>query len=205
MESESARVRRIYDREAPVYDRGIAFCERVLFPGARTWVADQVRGRTLEIGIGTGRNLEHYSEALALVGLDLSRPMLALARERAARWERPPLLLQADAERLPFPDQSFDCVVSTLSLCTIADERRALEEAKRVLRSGGRLVLVEHVGSPRPGIRAVQRLLEPLSARFLADHLVRQPRRHLEELGFEIATLESRRLGVVEQIVAFKR
>jgi ubiquinone/menaquinone biosynthesis C-methylase UbiE len=100
------------------------------------------------------------------------------------------------------PIKSFDTVVCTLGLCTIPDARRALTEARRVLRPGGQLLLLEHVRSPSAGVRAAQRLLDPLWVRFQADHLLREPLEHLQAEGFQVEHLERSKLGIVERIAA---
>ena len=94
-------------------------------------------------------------------------------------------------------------MVCTLSLCTIPDERRALAEAYRVLRPGGRLLLLEHVRSPVRPVRWVERLLDPL-ARLAGDHLLRDPLDHLSAAGFGRERSQRSRWGVIEEIVARK-
>ena len=107
-----------------------------------------------------------------------------------------------DATALEFPDQSFDTVTCTFSLCTIPDDRAAVAEIWRVLRPGGRYVLAEHVRSSRPIIRRGQELIDPLAVRFQADHLAREPLEHLPAEGFHVEQLERYSLGIVERAVA---
>jgi ubiquinone/menaquinone biosynthesis C-methylase UbiE len=145
---ETERVRRIYDESAGRYDRMIRLPERILFGGGRQWVCSQARGEVLEVAIGTGRNLPFYPNEVRLTGVDLSPAMLAVARARGRELGVEADLRVADAQALPYPDQSFDTVVITLSLCTIPDDREAIGEASRALRPGGRLLLLEHVRSP---------------------------------------------------------
>jgi ubiquinone/menaquinone biosynthesis C-methylase UbiE len=202
--AETDRVREIWAKFAPRYDRQIAFFERILFGGARAWACSRVRGDVLEVGIGTGRNLEHYPRGVRLTGVDLSPEMLAIARRRSHSLEREVDLLVADAESLEFPDGSFDTVVSTLTMCSIPDHRAALAEARRVLRPGGRLVMVEHVRSPAAGVRLGQRVLNPLAVRFAADHLLREPLRDVRRLGLEVLELERLKWGIVERLIARK-
>jgi ubiquinone/menaquinone biosynthesis C-methylase UbiE len=197
----TARLRRTYDEFAPRYDRVIGWSERLFLRGGRAWVAARVKGETLEIGVGTGRNLPHYPPAARLSGVDISREMLKRARRRARELGRPAEFVQADAQRLPFPDRRFDTVVSTLSLCTIPDERAALAEAARVLRPGGRLILLEHVRSGNPIIRWSQRALEPIFLRLCCDHLLREPLDELPAGGFALQELERRKGGIVERAV----
>jgi ubiquinone/menaquinone biosynthesis C-methylase UbiE len=130
--------------------------------------------------------------------------MLEIARKRAEDLGRDVDLRIGDAQALEFEDQSFDTVIITFGLCTIPDDRRAVAEAHRVLRPGGRLVLLEHVRSPSLPIRAVQRALDQLSVRFAADHLVRDPLDYLGSVGFEIESVERLKRGIVERVVARK-
>jgi ubiquinone/menaquinone biosynthesis C-methylase UbiE len=95
-------------------------------------------------------------------------------------------------------------VVITLGLCTIPDDRQAVREAHRVLRPGGRLLLLEHVRSPSLPVRSVQRLIDPLMVRFEADHVLRDPLDYLEAEGFTIERSERSRWGIVERVVARK-
>lgn len=201
---ETERVRRFYDQVAPRYDRGIRLTEWALFKDGRRWAAAQTRGETLEIGIGTGRNLPYYPAEVRLTGIDVSPAMLELARERAQQLNRSVELRVGDAQALDFPDASFDTVVSTLSLCTIPDPAQAVREATRVLRPGGRLILLEHVRSPLLPVRLVQRLLEPVTVRLEHDHLLREPLEYVEAAGLMVEQLERSRLGLVERLVARK-
>jgi ubiquinone/menaquinone biosynthesis C-methylase UbiE len=200
--AETERVRRIQNKEAPRYDRQISFFERVLFGDGREWVCSQAEGDVLEIAAGTARNLPHYPSGVRLTAIELSPEMLKLARQRAAEIGRDADLREGDAQALDFPDESFDTVVCTLGLCTIPDARQAVGEVRRVLKPGGRFLLMEHVRSPSLPVRAVQRLLDPLAVRFEADHLLREPLEHLEAEGFEIERLERLKWGIVERVAA---
>jgi len=204
LERETARVRRIQDKAAPHYDRQISFFERVLFGGGREWATSQAHGDVLEIAVGTGRNFRHYAPGTRVSGIELSEEMLALARGRAQRTSAEIELSQGDAQALAFDEESFDTVLITLALCTIPDDRAAVREAWRVLRAGGRLVLLEHVRSPAAPVRAIQRLIEPLTLRFEADHLLRDPLDYLATAGFEIESAERLKWGIVERVVARK-
>ena len=204
MESETERVRRIQDKEAPRYDRQISFFERILFGEGRRWVCSQATGDVLELAAGTARNLPFYPPDVRITAVDLSPEMLAIGRRRAEELGRDAELRLGDAQALELADDSFDTVVCTLGLCTIPDDRKAATEAHRVLRPGGRLLLMEHVRSPSVPVRAVQRLLDPLSVRFQADHLVRDPLDYLASVGFDVERLERSKWGIVERIAARK-
>ncbi len=209
---QTARLRRadegprsqVWDRQAPRFDRQMAFWERVLFSGDRQWACAQASGDVLEVAVGTGRNLDHYPADVHLTGIDLSPEMLARARERASKVRPDANLREADAQQLPFDDASFDTVVCTFSLCSIPDDRVAVAEMARVLRPGGRLLLVEHVASPNRPVRAVQWLLHQVTHRFFCEHMLREPRRAVRGAGLEIIRAERRRAGIVDRIAATK-
>jgi ubiquinone/menaquinone biosynthesis C-methylase UbiE len=201
---ETERVRRVQDKGAPKYDGQMRFFDRVLFEGGREWACSRAQGRVLEIAIGTGRNLPYHRDDVSLTGIELSPEMLAIAKRRAKELGREADLRLGDAQALDFPDASFDSVVCTLALCTIPNDRVAVAEVYRVLRPGGRFSLLEHVRSPARVVRALQRLIEPLSLRFEADHLTREPLDHLGAVGFEVEEVERSKWGIVERVAARK-
>jgi ubiquinone/menaquinone biosynthesis C-methylase UbiE len=204
VDAETERTRRIWEKMAGGYDRGMDLVERLLFAGGREWACSQATGQVLEIAAGSGRNLAFYAPGVRLTGIDLSPAMLEIAGRRAGDLATPVHLKVGDAQDLPFPDASFDTLVCTLGLCSIPDDRRAVSEAARVLRPGGHLLLLEHVRSPLPLVGAIERLLDPLSVRLQADHLIREPLEHLKAEGLEIERVQRCRLGIVERVRARK-
>lgn len=200
--AEKDHIRFLYDREAPTYDRVMRFTERILLGGGREWVGARARGNVLEVAVGTGRNLPYYAPDIRLTGIDLSPAMLDIAKRRASDLSRRVDLRIGDAEHLDFADESFDTVVCTYSLCTIPNDVQAVSEMRRVLRAGGKLLLAEHVRSPRRVIRTVQRALEPLTLRQAADHLLREPLDLVRTQGLVVEELERRKLDIVEFLSA---
>jgi ubiquinone/menaquinone biosynthesis C-methylase UbiE len=198
------RLRRYWDKHARTYDTQIAFWERRLFADGRQWVCSQAAGDVLEVAIGTGRNLPHYPNDVRLTGVEFSPAMLDLARRRADELGRQADLRLGDAQALDLPDASFDTVVCTLSLCAIPDEERAVAEMRRVLRPGGRLLLLDHViGQPR-WVRAVQWLLELATGPLQGEYLRRRPLLEVQAQGFELERHERSKLGIVERLSARK-
>lgn len=201
---ETERIRKLYEKEAPRYDRTMDRWDRILFGGSREWVCGQAGGEVLEIAIGTARNLPFYPEGVRLTGVELSPAMIDLARRRVAELGVEVRLRLGDAEALGFPDESFDTVICTYALCTIPDDGAAVREARRVLRPGGRFVLAEHVRSPNPVVRTIERMIEPLAVRLGGDHLTREPLEHMRAEGFVIETVNRSKLGIVELVAARK-
>ena len=148
---------------AALYDRLAAGSERAGLAAQRRRLLAPARGRVLEVGAGTGLNLEHYPVGVTeLVLSEPEEPMRRRLEQRVARTTRPASVVAAPAERLPFPDASFDTVVATLVLCTVDEPARALQELRRVLRPGGSLLFLEHVRADDPALaRWQQRLARP--------------------------------------------
>jgi len=201
MADASARWSRYWDRQAGGYDRGMAAWDRKLFGDSRAWACGQASGEVLEVAVGTGLNLPHYPDDVTLTGIDLSDGMLELARARAGDGVT---LRQADAHALPFDDASFDTVVCTLGLCAIPDPGVAIGEMVRVLRPGGRLILVDHVASTSRLARAAQWLLERVTVPLAGEHFLRRPLPMVQERGLEVERCERFKAGVVERLVARK-
>lgn len=198
------RVQAFYRQYAPRYDHQVAYYDRILLGDGRAWACAQSRGAVLEVAIGTGRNLPYYLRDRRLTGIDLSPAMLTLARDRARELGLAAALLVADAQALPFTPASFDSVVCTLGLNAIPDDRAAVAEMYRVLRPGGRLVLVGHVASPYRVVRAIQRWIERWLLPVAGDHQTRHPGPLLRVAGFVIDREERFRVGVIQRLVATK-
>ena len=198
------RLRARWDRYASRYDKDIGFCERVQFGGGREWVCGQARGEVLEVAVGTGRNLPFYPGSVRLTGIDFSPGMLEVARTRAAEVGREIDLREADAQALPFEDGSFDTVVCTLGLCGFPDDRAAIAEMYRVLRPGGVLLLLDHVGSQHRLVYCGQWLLERLTVRMIGDYQTRRPLPLVEQAGFVVRDRQRLKAGTVERLAAVK-
>ena len=184
------RLARDWDKHADRYDRAMDFWDRRLFGDSRPWACGQAAGDVLEVAIGTGRNLPYYPDGVRLTGVDWSPSMLSIAAERAASLGREADLRPGNAQTLDFPDASFDTVVCTLGLCAVPDDRHAIAEMARVLRPGGRLLLVDHVAASPPVLRALQWLYERISVPLASEHFLRRLLRHARDIGFQIDRAE---------------
>jgi ubiquinone/menaquinone biosynthesis C-methylase UbiE len=146
------------------YDRLTASVEAAGLRAHRERLLRQAAGHVIEVGAGTGANLPFYGGAVEKVTMaEPEAPMAHRLARRIREQGRDVDLVQAPAEQLPFPDGQFDTAVSTLVLCTVADQARALRELRRVLKPGGRLLFIEHVRSDEPGLAAWQDRLNRLN------------------------------------------
>jgi ubiquinone/menaquinone biosynthesis C-methylase UbiE len=198
--------RRTYAKEAATYDKKEDLFEKcVTGTEHRGWACSRASGVTLEVAIGTGLNLPHYRTDLNLTGIDLSPEMLDVARARAQHLGRAVELLEADAQDLPFSNSSVDTVVCTYALCSVPDDARVVSEMRRVLKRGGRLILVDHVRSTSPPLFWLQWLYEFIPRRTKGEFMTRRPAQHVKATDFEIVDHDRLRAGIVERMVAVKR
>jgi ubiquinone/menaquinone biosynthesis C-methylase UbiE len=200
--SATEATRRRYDRVAPFYDLMGAMPERRM----RRWRRDLwalVEGRdVLEVGVGTGRGIEFYPAGAEVTAIDISERMLAHARQRAELLGTHVRLLLADAQCLPFGDAEFDTAIATFVFCSVPDPVQGLRELRRVLRPGGRLLLVEHVLSERPALRRWMRRLDGVTSRVWGAHIARETVANVRAAGFAEVRDTDLSLDVVKRITA---
>ncbi len=176
---------------ALTYDRQMAKVERAGLHVRREQLVSQARGDALEIGAGTGANLPFYGEQVtSLTVTEPEPPMLRRLQHRVAEEGRAAMVLRAPAEDLAFEDSSFDVAVSTLVLCGVSDQPRALRELHRVLRPGGELHFLEHVRSDEPRLARKQDRMNPLNRFLMGCECNRSTLDSISAAGFEVRHLE---------------
>jgi ubiquinone/menaquinone biosynthesis C-methylase UbiE len=180
--------RRIF---AAMYDGQMRRSEKAGLTDMRTALIAQAAGNVLEIGAGTGANLAHYGSAVS--SLTVTEPDVFMFKrlERHADAGQPgPIVLRAPAEDLPFDDGIFDTVVSTLVLCGVDDQPRAVREISRVLRPGGRLLFLEHVRADDPVAAKKQDRMNWLNRAMVCCECNRPTLETLQDAGFRVTSLE---------------
>jgi ubiquinone/menaquinone biosynthesis C-methylase UbiE len=193
-----------FDRIAAPYDRGMAPLESLWLRRLRSQLLPHARGKVLEIGVGTGANLPFYPQSVCLTAVDESEDMLSVAARRVTALGNCVDLNQMDTESLAFPSDTFDTVVTSLVLCSVVDQNRALGELWRVLRKpGGRLLLLEHM---RPTALPFARLADLLNVPWYAFNgrcqLNRETQHAVVKAGFELNQVDSKLGGLLRLIVA---
>jgi ubiquinone/menaquinone biosynthesis C-methylase UbiE len=188
---------------ASVYDRLMSSTEEAGLGDRRRALLADASGRVIELGAGTGVNLQHYTDRVTeLVMTEPEEPMARRLEQKAAASGLPVTVVRAPGEALPFPDDSFDTAVCTLVLCTVSDPARAVAEVQRVLRPGGRLLFLEHVRSEDPGLARWQDRVAPLWRRLGHGCNPNRPTPHLiRESGFESVEVEAGELPKSPPIV----
>jgi phosphatidylethanolamine/phosphatidyl-N-methylethanolamine N-methyltransferase len=165
-ELDRETIAKAYARWAPIYDRVFG---KVFERGRLTAIeaAERIGGRILEVGVGTGISLPDYSRSNRIVGIDISEPMLRKASQRVAehKLSNVEALAVMDAEKLALPDASFDVVVAQYVITAVPNPEATLDEFARVLRPGGEIVLVNHIGAEQGMRRAFEQGFAPLARR----------------------------------------
>ncbi len=191
----------IFDDLSSVYDRGMLPLEWLIFRRLRRRTFSRISGSVLELGIGTGVNLPLYGPEARVTGCDASLEMLTWAGRRTQALAP---LAQADVQRIPFADSSFDVVTGSLVFCSVADPTRGLAEARRVLRPGGRLVLLEHTRGSGLGAWLTD-IFHPVWKSWSREcHLNRETVQTVAQAGFDVQRVEQHAMGIVRVIKATK-
>jgi ubiquinone/menaquinone biosynthesis C-methylase UbiE len=187
---------------AATYDRQMRNTEKAGLTEMRRGLLSQAAGTVLEIGGGTGTNLTHYRPAVT--SLTITEPDASMLKrlERHVSAQMPStMVLRAPAEDLPFEEETFDVVVSTLVLCGVDDQPRALREIHRVLRPGGRFLFLEHVRAAEPGAAKKQDRMNWLNRAVVCCDCNRPTLETIESAGFRVTAVDQTELPKVPSFV----
>jgi phosphatidylethanolamine/phosphatidyl-N-methylethanolamine N-methyltransferase len=192
-----------YQRISSYYDLMEGLSEQRYRPWrARLW--SLVRGpRVLEAGVGTGKNMPFYPTGMQITGFDLTIGMLQRACKRAAALDLNVDLRLGDVQALAFPDASFDTALATFIFCSVPDPVLGLHELARVVKPGGRILLLEHMRSPNERIGRLMDFLNPLVVRMMGANINRRTMENVQKAGLQLDVVKDLGMGgVFKMIVA---
>jgi len=197
------RIRNRYDRLSPYYDLLECFLEKLAFSKWRKRAFGLLEGENiLEVGVGTGKNLDYYPPEKKLTAIDFSPGMLSRARRKVEENKVNVDLREMDVQKLKFDDQSFDTVLTTFVFCSVPDPIKGLKEIKRVCKKEGKIILLEHV---RPSGRLLGKLfdtLNPVIVGLMGVNINRRTVASLERAGFKIEEERNLFNNIVKIVVA---
>jgi ubiquinone/menaquinone biosynthesis C-methylase UbiE len=198
----SKEISRKYDRIARWYDWVEGVPDLLGLSSLRWRLLRRLSGKVLEVAVGTGKNLQFYPRHCWIITLDVSNEMLNVARKRGAKLSMDVSFLLGDGETLPFPDKSFDTVVSSLTTCTFPNPLAALGEMRRVCKSEGKLLLLEHGRSDREWLARFQDRTADRLAKQLGCHWNREPLELVQKGNLKVKEAQRFFFGVFHQIEA---
>jgi ubiquinone/menaquinone biosynthesis C-methylase UbiE len=179
--------------------------ERTLFQKLRAEAVSYAHKKTLEVGVGTGKNLPYYHHDIELTAIDFSPGMLHIAQEKKGEARLKQLRLhEMDVQHLSFADNTFDTVVSTFVFCTVPDPIAGLREVYRVLKPSGKAIFLEHMKSRYGVVNVLLSMMNLVSTRLLGTSMVRETHYNIELTGFNIESVKQKVFGVFRLIVARK-
>jgi ubiquinone/menaquinone biosynthesis C-methylase UbiE len=197
------RIKKRYDRLSPYYDLLEFFLEKAVFSKWRKRAFDYLEGEDiLEVGVGTGKNLDFYPPEKRLTAIDFSPRMLNRARRKAEVNRTDVHLIEMDIQKLQFEDQSFDTVLATFVFCSVPDPIQGLREVKRVCRKGGRIILLEHVRPSCQLLRRIFDVLNPLIVRLMGVNINRETVANIKKAGLKIEEERNLFNDIVKMVVA---
>jgi ubiquinone/menaquinone biosynthesis C-methylase UbiE len=199
-EKHTDKIRRRYSRIAGIYDT-IEMPMEKLFSGSRKELMREVNGRVLEVGVGTGKNLEYYPAGVRVTAIDFSPRMIDKAREKAAKIDRDIDLQVMDIQDMKFPDNSFDTVLTSCVFCSVPDPVKGLKEIRRVCKSGGKVVMLEHVRSHKPVLGPLMDLMNPVPVHIYGANINRETVENLKKAGFRNIEVRNLWLDIVKLII----
>lgn len=177
-------IQKRYNRVSKVYD----WMDTMIKHEWRKGLLKNVRGKVLEVGVGTGANLSFYPQGVELTGIDFSPGMLKQARKKLEKLnlKNNIQLMEMDAQQLQFPDNSFDFVVSTCVYCSVPDPVKGLKEMRRVCKPEGKIVMLEHMRSENPVLGPVMDLLNPAVVTLWGANINRRTLDNIKKAGLVI-------------------
>ncbi|MCL7416023.1 MAG: class I SAM-dependent methyltransferase, partial [ANME-2 cluster archaeon] len=184
-----------YNRISYVYDLMESAVEYLKFGKWRQMILSDMKGRVLDMGVGTGKNLRYYPGSCSVIGVDISPGMLEHARKKAQGMENISLLVM-DGEHLAFRDNSFDNVVTTFVLCSVPEPVNALKEMERVCKPQGIITNLEHMLSKNVLIAFVENMFNPITKFFTGVNINRRTVENVKKAGLDM--LEERNLGLLD-------
>jgi ubiquinone/menaquinone biosynthesis C-methylase UbiE len=194
-----------YDRFSRIYDFIEAPVERRLFSSLRKRAVALARGKVLEVGVGTGKNLPYYPVNVNLTGIDFSKKMLEKAIRRKTELSLNEVkLFEMDVEKMDFKDESFDTVVSTFVFCTVPHPVKGLREVYRVLKRGGTAIFLEHMKSNIFLLNIPLYIMHVFIKPLIGTSMLRETQKNIEKVGFKIKEVQNVYFDIIRLIIAYK-
>jgi ubiquinone/menaquinone biosynthesis C-methylase UbiE len=203
MDLNTEKIRKRYNRVAKFYDILEKPMEAMALKEWRLEIMSELQGKVLEVGVGTGKNIEYYPDNLDITAIDFSEKMLERAEEKAIRLNKKVKLIHMDAQSMNFPDDTFDTVFTTCVFCSVPDPVKGLKEIRRVCKPRGKIIMIEHVRSERELVGIIMDIFNPLVVRSYGANINRRTVENLKKSGFSKVEVKNLFSDIVKRIVIY--
>lgn len=195
------KIRKRYDRASSFYDIFEQPMEIMTLKKWRTEVMKELQGDVLEVGVGTGKNIQYYPDNINVTAIDFSENMLSKAKEKAEIFNKKVKLINMDAQSMTFPNNYFDCVFTTCVFCSVPDPVKGLKEIKRVCKDGGKIVMIEHERSENKAIGLLMDIFNPVTLNLYGANINRKTVENIKKAGFTKIEVTNLKSDILKKIV----
>lgn len=200
MDKATEIIRRRYNRTARFYNLMEAMMDKSGMNRWRQAVWNEARGKVLEVGVGTGKNMEYYKENIEITAIDFSEKMLEKASSRSEILSKKVDLRLMDVQALQFPDEFFDTVITTCVFCSVPDPVKGLMEIKRVCKKDGKIIMLEHVRSKKIFVGKLMDILNPIVVRMVGANINRNTVENLKRAGLSVEVENDLMMDIVKHL-----
>lgn len=204
MDKETEKIRKRYNRTARFFDVMGTLMDKGSMGKWREAVWNEAKGNVLEVGVGTGKNMEYYTDDIEVTAIDFSENMLEKARIRSKSLGKKVNLRLMDVQALEFQDEIFDTVIATCVFCSVPDPIKGLEEVVRVCKKNGKIIMLEHVRSQKPFIGNIMDILNLLVVRLVGANINRNTVENLKMAGLVVDKEKDLMMDIVKELVCTK-
>ena len=204
MNKASEKIRKRYNRAAKIFDLTEAMMEKGKMVQWREMVWKEAKGKVLEVGVGTGKNIQYYPDNVEVTAIDFSEEMLERAKEKAGKLGKSVDLRLMDAQQLEFQDETFDTVITTCVFCSVPDAVKGLKEIRRVCKKDGQIIMLEHVRSKKLVLGVFMDILNPLIVRIVGANINRDTVQNLRNAGLKVEVEKDLMMDIVKHLKCTK-
>ena len=200
MKNDSEAIKKRYDRISTVFD----LLEKPMEVFSSHWreeIISEVYGKVLEVEVGTGKNIPYYPESVDLIAIDFSKKMLDKAKAKFQNSGKKVKLIEMDVQKMDFPDNSFDCVLTSCVFCSVPLPVDGLKEIRRVCKPEGKIVMLEHVRSNHKAVGTFMDIINPVPLYLYGANINRDTIGNLKKAGFNQITVTDLWLDIFKKII----
>lgn len=203
MKNHTETIKKRYNRVAGFYDL-LEVMEKGRMEQWRIALWREAKGKVLEVGVGTGRNIRYYPKSIEVTAIDFSEKMLEKAEKKALKSGRKVDLRLMDVQELAFADETFDTIITTCVFCSVPDPVKGLKEIRRVCKKDGKILMLEHVISKKPLIGRLMNFLNPIIVRVVGANINRETVINLQKAGLKVEVEKDLLLDIVKHLECTK-